>query len=283
MKIAPMGLGAPRMDPRSGPCQDRCAIARQMGGPIVQERAPLLEQVGAPVRSLDLVLGPRAPAPLRIKALRSRLVDLFVCGTTRASLERLRRVPFACREGFMTEHEQTAPRTVTERSWEMIEQHHLRRLAQIVIDDLEDFFRRYPTHGRRYRDRLMLICLCQGAARALRPPGSRSQGFRCLGFLPETPRAAVPLPPTRPAGRPAGFRRRHRPTAQRRQGCLRIRELRQGVDGSARVHARAAQQVARWAVVHVQLQRPSRGPGIVLYLCVLGRDSGLRWQHRRAL
>ena len=64
----------------------------------------------------------------------------------------------------MTEHEQTALKTVTERSWEKIEQHHLRRLAEIAIGDLEDFFQRYPGHGGRYRDLLMLICLCQGAA-----------------------------------------------------------------------------------------------------------------------
>lgn len=64
----------------------------------------------------------------------------------------------------MTEHEQTAPNTVTKRSWETIEPHHLHRLAEIAIDDLEDFFRQYPAHGCRYRDRLMLICLCQGAA-----------------------------------------------------------------------------------------------------------------------
>lgn len=64
----------------------------------------------------------------------------------------------------MTEREQTAPNAVSDRSWETIEQHHLRRLAQIATDDLEDFFQRYPDHGGRYRDRLMLICLCQGAA-----------------------------------------------------------------------------------------------------------------------
>ena len=64
----------------------------------------------------------------------------------------------------MTEHEQPAPDTVTERSRETIEQHHLRRLAKIAIGDLDDFFQRRPETGGLYRDRLMLICLCQGAA-----------------------------------------------------------------------------------------------------------------------
>lgn len=63
----------------------------------------------------------------------------------------------------MTGHEQTAASTVTERSGEKIERHHLHRLAEIAIGDLDDFFQRYPKHVG-YRDRLMVICLCQGAA-----------------------------------------------------------------------------------------------------------------------
>ena len=64
----------------------------------------------------------------------------------------------------MIEHEQTTPNTVTERSWETIREHHLRRLAEMAVGDLEDFFQRYPDTSSRYRDRLILICLCQGAA-----------------------------------------------------------------------------------------------------------------------
>ena len=52
-----------------------------------------------------------------------------------------------------------------DRSFERIELHHLRRLARIAIKDLTDLFDRKPALGDLYRDRLMVICLCQGGAR----------------------------------------------------------------------------------------------------------------------
>ena len=54
------------------------------------------------------------------------------------------------------------PDRISERSWEVLETHPLHRLAEIAIIDLDDFFQRHP--DSLYRDRRMLICLCQGAA-----------------------------------------------------------------------------------------------------------------------
>ena len=54
---------------------------------------------------------------------------------------------------------------VMDRSFERLELHHLRRLARIAINDLTDLFDRKPDLGYLYRDRLMVICLCQGGAR----------------------------------------------------------------------------------------------------------------------
>ena len=53
----------------------------------------------------------------------------------------------------------------TERFSELIEIHHLRRLADLAMSDLEDLFARRPWIGDRYQSRLMMLCLCQGAAR----------------------------------------------------------------------------------------------------------------------
>ena len=91
----------------------------------------------------------------------------------------------------MTEHEQTAPNTVTERSWETIGQHHLHRLAEIAIDDLEDFRRRSET-GRLYRDRLILICLCQGAAGHFVHRDRGVKDFDVWAFFREHPEQPFP-------------------------------------------------------------------------------------------
>lgn len=51
---------------------------------------------------------------------------------------------------------------VSERSYEIITRHDLKRLAQIARDDLADFAKR---HKRAYLlDNLLCIALCQGAA-----------------------------------------------------------------------------------------------------------------------
>lgn len=52
-----------------------------------------------------------------------------------------------------------------ERSYERIEPSDLDRLVHLAHEDLEGLYsRRSETTGKRYRDRLILMCLCQGAA-----------------------------------------------------------------------------------------------------------------------
>jgi hypothetical protein len=50
------------------------------------------------------------------------------------------------------------------RSFELITRADLRRLTKLAVGDFDGFFRRHK-RWRPYADRLMLICLCQGAAR----------------------------------------------------------------------------------------------------------------------
>ena len=86
-----------------------------------------------------------------------------------------------------------------------IEQHHLRRLAEIAIGDIEDFFQRYPGHGGRYRDRLMLIYLCQGAARHFVHRDRGVKDFDVWAFFRKHPER--PFPSRRHARRDFGTSR----------------------------------------------------------------------------
>lgn len=51
-----------------------------------------------------------------------------------------------------------------ERSFETIRQEDLARLAQLALEDQAAFFCRHPDIAAVYRDRLLCIALCQGAA-----------------------------------------------------------------------------------------------------------------------
>ena len=61
----------------------------------------------------------------------------------------------------MTKRNHNATNKVLERSFEQLEAHHLRRLAGIAIRDLDRMYDRNPETADRYRDRLMLLCLCK--------------------------------------------------------------------------------------------------------------------------
>ena len=50
------------------------------------------------------------------------------------------------------------------RSFKKIKRADLTRLAELALDDLRSLFKR-KRRSRVYADRLMLLCLCQGAAR----------------------------------------------------------------------------------------------------------------------
>jgi hypothetical protein len=89
------------------------------------------------------------------------------------------------------------------RSFEKITQADLHRLSSLALADFEDFFRRYH-QWRAYRERLMLICLCQGAARHYVTPSfgvatDRAGGvndFDVWGFFRHDPNDR-PFPPRR--------------------------------------------------------------------------------------
>jgi hypothetical protein len=51
-----------------------------------------------------------------------------------------------------------------ERSLETIRHEDLERLAQVALEDQAAFFRRNPDIAAVYRDRLLCVSLCQGAA-----------------------------------------------------------------------------------------------------------------------
>ena len=57
-----------------------------------------------------------------------------------------------------------ASNPATERSFETLESSDLRRLSKLAVGDLADLFERRPVTGGLYRERLLMLCLCQGGA-----------------------------------------------------------------------------------------------------------------------
>ncbi len=51
-----------------------------------------------------------------------------------------------------------------DRSQERLDDSDLVRLTEVAADDRADLFRRKPELGRLYRDRVLCVALCQGAA-----------------------------------------------------------------------------------------------------------------------
>lgn len=60
---------------------------------------------------------------------------------------------------------------VEARSFELLDLEDLRRLSRVALSDLNDFFARCPKTGALYGNRLLLLCLCQGAAEHFVRPG----------------------------------------------------------------------------------------------------------------
>lgn len=56
------------------------------------------------------------------------------------------------------------PSLLSERSFEPLAAADLQRLADLAIDDMQQLFARRPDTGELYRDRLLMLCLCQGGA-----------------------------------------------------------------------------------------------------------------------
>jgi hypothetical protein len=80
----------------------------------------------------------------------------------------------------------------SERSFEPLTAADLKRLAELALDDFEQLFTRRPDTGDLYRDRLLMLCLCQGGAEHFL---RRKHGVKDLdvwGFFSEHP--ARPFP-----------------------------------------------------------------------------------------
>ncbi len=80
----------------------------------------------------------------------------------------------------------------SERSFEPLAAADLKRLAELALNDLERLFTRRPDTGDLYRDRLLMLCLCQGGAEHF---VRRKRGVKDLdvwGFFSEHP--ARPFP-----------------------------------------------------------------------------------------
>jgi hypothetical protein len=77
------------------------------------------------------------------------------------------------------------------RSFEKITEEDIATLARIALEDFEDLFTRKDS-CRPYRDRLRLICLCQGAARHFVHGDRGVHDFDMWGFFTEIPNHPFP-------------------------------------------------------------------------------------------
>ncbi len=81
---------------------------------------------------------------------------------------------------------------VAERAFVPIEEADLERLARLALADLEDLFGRRLQLGRLYRDRLLLLCLAQGAAEHLRHGRHGVKDFDVWAFFAARPERPFP-------------------------------------------------------------------------------------------
>ena len=79
-----------------------------------------------------------------------------------------------------------------ERSSEPIRMEDLARLAGIARADREDLFRRKPALAAVYRDRLLCVALCQGAALHFLNRRNGVKDFDVWSFYKADPRRAFP-------------------------------------------------------------------------------------------
>lgn len=81
---------------------------------------------------------------------------------------------------------------VAARSFELLDARDLERLANLAIEDLRELFERRPETGRCYHDRLLMLCLCQGAAEHFVRHRHGVKDFDVWAFFAEHP--ARPFP-----------------------------------------------------------------------------------------
>lgn len=81
---------------------------------------------------------------------------------------------------------------VKERSFEILTIDDLQRVKELVIEDLKGLYERRSLTGRLYADRLIALCLCQGAAEHFVRPGRGVKDFDVWAFFSKHPVRAFP-------------------------------------------------------------------------------------------
>jgi hypothetical protein len=81
---------------------------------------------------------------------------------------------------------------VCERSYETIGVDDLRRLARIALADLDDLFTRMPQSWGHYRNRMLLLAFCQGAALHYVAGGHGVKDFDVWAFFRAHPSGPFP-------------------------------------------------------------------------------------------
>jgi hypothetical protein len=79
-----------------------------------------------------------------------------------------------------------------ERSQELITLDDLKQLALIAREDREDLFKRLPKWKRLYKDRILCVALCQGAALHFLAGKNGVKDFDVWTFYAEHPEAPFP-------------------------------------------------------------------------------------------
>lgn len=78
-----------------------------------------------------------------------------------------------------------------ERSYERITIDDMKRLGDLALEDLEDFFRRFPRH-KPYKNHLILTALCQGVALHYIDGKTGVKDFDVWSFFTDIPSVRFP-------------------------------------------------------------------------------------------
>ena len=85
------------------------------------------------------------------------------------------------------------PTNIQSRSLEPLDIDALQRLAVLAFDDLDGLYDRRPVTKSLYHDRLLALCLCQGAAEHFVRPGHGIKDFDIWAFFRAHPKRPFPF------------------------------------------------------------------------------------------
>ena len=83
-------------------------------------------------------------------------------------------------------------RRPVDRSFDPIIRDDLRRLSEVALANLNGLFTRHPETTALYESRLLLLCLCQGAAEHFVRPGHGIKDFDVWAFYEAHPKRHFP-------------------------------------------------------------------------------------------